>query len=79
MNSSFLLKDDLEIVDANKLVKIDQYSRGLFQNMFRFWDIEIEQQNNEIRCFHFIPKPTVFMQICAAQKTAINSNNNNPQ
>lgn len=57
INSSFILRDDIEIIEAFKVIKIDLFSRGLFANIFWFWTIVVELQTKEQREFIFMPNP----------------------
>lgn len=57
INSSFILRDDIEIIEAFKVIKIDLFTRWLFANIFWFWTIIIELQTKEQRDFIFMPNP----------------------
>jgi len=74
LKSSLLLKDDMEIIDIHKVVKIDWYKRGLLQNILGYWNIVIEQQQNDIRIFHFISKPHKILNILREQKRKYKNN-----
>ncbi len=71
LNASLVLKDDIEILDARKLIKIDKVSRGIISNFMRFWNIIIEQQNNDLRVFHYIPQIDKFIDACHRQREYI--------
>lgn len=57
INASLFLKDDLEIIEAYKIIKIDAFSRWFWSNTLGFWKIIIELQTKEERLFSFVPKP----------------------
>jgi hypothetical protein len=63
-----ILQDDVEVIDAYRIVKVDSYARGFFPNLFEYWDIIIEQQKNEVRTLHFIPNPYKFLEIMKQQR-----------
>ena len=63
IKSSLILIDDLEVLDVNKVMKIDSISRWLFSNMLWFWNILLEQQKNDVRTFHFMPNPYRIVEI----------------
>lgn len=68
INSSFLLRDDIEIIEAYKIIKMDAYSRGLFSNIFWFWNIVVELQTKEERIFRFMPNPYRLIKKLKAQR-----------
>ena len=68
LKSSLILKDDMEILDTENIIKIDWYKRWLLQNLLWYWDIIVEQQKNDVRVFHFIWKPHAVLQLFKAQK-----------
>lgn len=63
IKSSLILIDDLEVLDVNKVMKIDSISRWLFSNMLWYWNILLEQQKNDVRTFHFMPNPYRIVEI----------------
>lgn len=68
---SLILRDDIEIVDAYRIMKVDWYSRGFFANIFWYWNLIIEQQKDDVRIFHFIPKPYKILLIIKKQRDAV--------
>ncbi len=68
---SLILRDDIEIVDAYRIMKVDGYSRWLCANIFWYWDLIIEQQKDDVRIFHFIPKPYKLLLIIKKQRDAV--------
>lgn len=68
---SLILRDDIEIVDAYRIMKVDGYSRGFFANIFWYWNLIIEQQKDDVRIFHFIPKPYKILLIIKKQRDAV--------
>lgn len=57
INASLIMRDDIEVIEAFKIIKIDAYSRWFFANILWFWKIIIELQTREERIFRFMPKP----------------------
>ena len=49
-------------------MKVDGYSRGLMQNIFWFWNLIIEQQKDDSKVYHFIPKPYKILMIIQKQR-----------
>jgi len=58
-----MFREDLEIMDLAKVMKIDVECHGLLANMFGYGHIIMEQQKDEVRRIHFIPKPFKVWQI----------------
>lgn len=56
------MKDDLEIIDLKKVMKVDMTRRWIFANVLGFWHMVVEQQKNDVRIFHFIPKPYIVLR-----------------
>lgn len=65
---SLLFRDDIEIIDAYRIMKVDGYSRGLMQNIFGFGNLIIEQQKDDSKIFHFMPKPYRILLIIQKQR-----------
>lgn len=63
INSSLLFQEDLEIMDLAKVMKIDVECHGLFANILGYGHLIMEQQKDEVRMIHFIPKPFKVWQI----------------
>lgn len=57
INSSLFLKDDIEMIEAYKIIKLDAFCRWFWANFLSFWKIVIELQTKEERSFSFIPHP----------------------
>lgn len=62
INASLIMKDDLEIIDLKKVMKVDMTRRWIFANVLGFWHMVVEQQKNDVRIFHFIPKPYIVLR-----------------
>lgn len=71
VKSTLLFKDDMEILDVYKNTKIDSFTRWFFWNVLSFWDVVIEQQRDELRTFHFIPKPHKALAILKEQRDKV--------
>jgi hypothetical protein len=68
LKSSLILKDDMEIIDIYKVMKIDWFKRGLLQNILWYGNIIIEQQKDDVRVFHFISNPHNILKLLRMQK-----------
>lgn len=68
-HSSLMMIDDFEVIDIHKVMKIDSFSRWLLSNMFWYWDILLEQQQDEIRTFHFMPDPYKIIETFQSHKS----------
>lgn len=68
LKSSLILKDDMEIIDTHKVMKIDWFKRWIIQNTLGYWNIVIEQQKNDVRIFHFISNPHTIIRLMREQK-----------
>lgn len=71
INSSLIMRNDIEVVDAFKIVKLDAYSRWFFSNLLWFWRIIIETQTKEERVFRFMPKPYKLLDILKKQRQSV--------
>lgn len=69
VKSSLFMQDDLEIIDVSKVMKIDVQCHWIFANLLWYWNLVIEQQRDELRILHFIPKPYKTLQLLR-EKTA---------
>ena len=57
INCSLFMKDDIESIDAYRIMKIDAFSHWFWSNVIGYGNLIIEQQKDEVRTFHFIPHP----------------------
>ena len=57
IKSSLLLEDRVESLDAFKIMKLDAIASGYLANIFWYGNLIIEQQNDDLRKFHFMPHP----------------------
>lgn len=53
-------------------MKIDVECHGLLANIFGYGHLIMEQQKDEVRTIHFIPKPYKIWQILRENTTYIN-------
>ena len=72
INNSLILQEDLEIMDLSKVMKIDVERHGLLANIFWFGHLIIEQQKDEVKMIHFIPRPYEVWQILRENTTYVN-------
>lgn len=71
INSSLIMRNDIEVVDTFKIVKLDAYSRWFFSNLLWFGRIIIETQTKEERVFRFMPKPYKLLDILKKQRQTV--------
>lgn len=71
IKSSFILIDDIEVLDVYKVTKIDTYRRGFMANVFWYWTVIVEQTRDEVRKFSFIPDPQRTLWLFREQKEVI--------
>ena len=74
INSSFILRDDIEIIESYKIIKMDSYSRWFFSNILWFWNIIVELQTKEERIFRFMPNPFRLINKLKAQRDYVLEN-----
>lgn len=74
INSSLVLRNDIEVIDAFKIIKLDAYSHWFFSNFLSFWKIIIELQTKEERIFRFIPKPFKLLNLLKVQRNEVLEN-----
>lgn len=77
LKSSFFLKDDLEIIDISKVMKIDVQIHWFLSNLMGFGNLIIEQQRDELRVLHFIPAPYKVYQLLREKNSFVNATNQN--
>lgn len=57
IKSTLLDTDNIEIIDLNKITKMDAFSNGIIPNILGYGTLVIEQQREKVREFWYIPKP----------------------
>lgn len=77
LQSSLILKDDMEVIDIHKIISLDWFKRGLIQNILWYWDIIVEQQKNEVKVLRFISQPHQILNLLRSQKDKYSNNINN--
>ncbi|MCP4523174.1 MAG: hypothetical protein GY828_03065 [Candidatus Gracilibacteria bacterium] len=68
---SLLFRDDIEIIDSYRVMKVDGYSRGFCANIFGYGNLVIEQQKDEVKILHFIPRPYKILLIIQKQRESL--------
>lgn len=71
VNCSLFMKDDIEIIDSFKVIKVDSYSHGLVANLLWYGTIVIELQSREVRSFRFMPYPFKLVKKLQEQRNMI--------
>lgn len=57
IKSTLLDTDNVEIIDLNKVTKIDAFATWIAANIFGYWTLVVEQQREKVREFFYVPKP----------------------
>jgi hypothetical protein len=57
IKSTLIRANYIEIIDINRITKIDTYVSGIVQNLIWYWTLIIEQQREEVREFKLVPDP----------------------
>lgn len=73
ISSSLILKEDIEILELSKVMKIDVEMHGLIQNLLGFGALIIEQQKNDVRTLHLVPDPFAILRIIREKTTYLSS------
>lgn len=71
INCSLILRDDIEVIDSFKIIKIDSFSRWFFSNIIWYWTITIELQSRETRSFRFMPNPYRLIKLLEDQRDSV--------
>ena len=74
---SLILNDDIEVIDCYRIVKVDAFIDWLMPNIFRYGEVAIEQQKNDIKVLHYIPRPYELLGIIKRQREQLLSTGNN--
>lgn len=74
LNASLVMRNDIEVIDAFKIIKLDAYSRWFVANMLSYWKLIIELQTREERVFRFIPKPYKLLDCLKQQREMVLEN-----
>ncbi len=68
------MRNDIEVIDAFKIIKVDAYSRGIIPNIFSYGKLIIELQTREERLFRFMPKPYTLLKYLQEQREQVLEN-----
>lgn len=68
------MRNDIEVIDAFKIIKIDAYSRWIISNLLSYWKLIIELQTREERLFRFMPKPYKLLDCLKDQREIVLEN-----
>jgi len=71
INCSLLMRDDIEVIDSFKIIKVDSFSRWFLANILNYWTITIELQSREVRSFRFMPNPYRLIKKLEEQKNQV--------
>lgn len=76
VTSSLFLKEDIEIMDLSKVMKIDVECHGLLPNLLNYGILIIEQQKNDVRIMHFVPDPYTVLRIIREKTNYVSGSGN---
>ncbi|MFZ2256249.1 MAG: hypothetical protein WAW59_00145 [Patescibacteria group bacterium] len=62
IHTTILLKDDIEFMNIQSVLKVDVERHGFFANILNYGHLILEQRN-EIRKVHYVPSPHKLCQI----------------
>ena len=68
LKCSLILQDDVEVIDAYRVMKMDCYARGILANVLGYGNLIVEQQKDDVRTFHFIPRPYTILKLLKDQR-----------
>lgn len=71
IKASLILMDDIEVIDAYRLMKIDSYAEWFWANLLGYWNIVLEQQKDNVRIFHFVAKPYKILALLKEQRNKV--------
>lgn len=74
INASLIMRNDIEVIDAFKIIKLDAYSRWFISNVFSYGRITIELQTKEERIFRFMPHPYTLLKYLQEQREEVLEN-----
>ncbi|MDD5213363.1 MAG: hypothetical protein PHG82_02985 [Candidatus Gracilibacteria bacterium] len=71
IKASLILMDDIEVIDAYRLMKIDSFADGFWANLLGYGNIVLEQQKDNVRIFHFVAKPYKILALLKDQRNKV--------
>ena len=71
IKASLILMDDIEVIDAYRLMKIDSFAEWFWANLLGYWNIVLEQQKDNVRIFHFVAKPYKILALLKEQRNKV--------
>lgn len=76
ISSSLILKEDIEIMELSKVMKIDVECHGLLPNVLNFGMLIIEQQKNDVRTMRLVPDPFTVLRIIREKTNYLSASTN---
>ncbi len=76
ISSSLILKEDIEIMELSKVMKIDVECHGLLPNVLNFGMLIIEQHKNDVRTIRLVPDPFTVLRIIREKTNYLSANTN---
>jgi hypothetical protein len=77
ITSSLFLREDIEIMDLSKVMKIDVECHGFLPNILNYGALIIEQQKNDVRLMHFVPDPYTVLRIIREKTNYVSGSGDN--
>ncbi len=74
INASLILRNDIEVIDAFKIIKLDAYTRWFISNILWYGKLVVELQTKEERLFRFMPHPYTLLKYLQEQREEVLEN-----
>ena len=69
IDSTLVMREDIELIELQKIVKIDIMCHGIFAAIFGYGHLIIEQQRDEARTLHFVSRPYDILHLMREKTT----------
>jgi hypothetical protein len=79
IKNSLFLQSDFEIIDVYRIQKLNITCHGIFANIFWYGNISIEQQNDDVKIIHFVPRPEKIVELLEIRRSTIISERGKPE
>ena len=71
IKNSLFIQSDMEIIDMYRVMKTNITCHGFIANFFGYGNITIEQQNDDVKVIHFVPRPEKIAELLDARRSLI--------
>lgn len=76
IKTSLIDTDNIEIIDLDKITKIDTTMTWIIPNVLAYWDLVLEQFKDRTRIFHHIYKPYKLANLIKEAKSSYEKEKN---